>query len=320
MSTFHVNKKGEPGPCGAEKGGCPFGGSEKHFTSPEAARAAYEADQKTLNEPLKKSRPLKQSDINAMSPEELRAYLENFDAATATQYPDIRIVLKAVSAYAKGEIGHYPYSMVFVKLTKNLDMRVYAGTYRNMDTTLRTILSKPGVPAVNELERHALVSQNQGSVRHFLRTFAVMRPEEQELLMDIPVRYFETLKDLPLAQTPAIASILSEVELKNPGWKYWEENLPEVAGQGWADWHPTAGFERAKGRAVSMQDVDPPLKLALERYVVDTYGADNAEDFWQSVKSAQTSSNRPLLSHFLKVEEARRKEAGRPGLHKHVKT
>jgi hypothetical protein len=42
MSKFHVNGKGEAGECRAEQGRCPFGGADEHYTSPEAAREAYE--------------------------------------------------------------------------------------------------------------------------------------------------------------------------------------------------------------------------------------------------------------------------------------
>jgi hypothetical protein len=42
---YHVNpESGEPGTCKAMKS-CPFGGADVHYTSPEAARAAYENSQ-----------------------------------------------------------------------------------------------------------------------------------------------------------------------------------------------------------------------------------------------------------------------------------
>ncbi len=44
MTSFHINAKGEPGQCRAQKQ-CPFGGVDAHFTSAEAARSAYEAQQ-----------------------------------------------------------------------------------------------------------------------------------------------------------------------------------------------------------------------------------------------------------------------------------
>lgn len=51
---FHVNPEtGEAGACKAIKGGCPFGGEEKHFTSIEAARANYESTQQSFSMPLK---------------------------------------------------------------------------------------------------------------------------------------------------------------------------------------------------------------------------------------------------------------------------
>jgi hypothetical protein len=41
---YHINPTtGEPGKCSAKNGGCPFGGENEHFTSPEAAREAFEA-------------------------------------------------------------------------------------------------------------------------------------------------------------------------------------------------------------------------------------------------------------------------------------
>lgn len=40
---YHVNKEtGETGKCSAVKGKCPFGGSDEHFTSEDAARYYYE--------------------------------------------------------------------------------------------------------------------------------------------------------------------------------------------------------------------------------------------------------------------------------------
>lgn len=40
---YHINlETGEPGPCSARKGNCPFGGDELHFTSEDGARAAFE--------------------------------------------------------------------------------------------------------------------------------------------------------------------------------------------------------------------------------------------------------------------------------------
>ncbi len=47
MSKFHLNPKGEPGPCRAEKN-CPFGGPEMHFSSKEEARLFYEQNQNTF--------------------------------------------------------------------------------------------------------------------------------------------------------------------------------------------------------------------------------------------------------------------------------
>ena len=47
--AFHVNPKtGNPGRCSAIKGGCPFGGEQKHFKSKEEAHEAFEEFQRNL--------------------------------------------------------------------------------------------------------------------------------------------------------------------------------------------------------------------------------------------------------------------------------
>lgn len=42
MAKFHINPKGEAGECKAKGGTCPFGGEDKHHSTPEAARDAFE--------------------------------------------------------------------------------------------------------------------------------------------------------------------------------------------------------------------------------------------------------------------------------------
>lgn len=61
---YHINPKtGASGKCSATKGGCPFGGDEKHYTSAEAARNAFEGTQevftpkKTVRSDLSKTLP-----------------------------------------------------------------------------------------------------------------------------------------------------------------------------------------------------------------------------------------------------------------------
>lgn len=46
MAKYHINvETGEPGPCRAEKGHCPFGGDDQHYDSPILAREVYEKAQ-----------------------------------------------------------------------------------------------------------------------------------------------------------------------------------------------------------------------------------------------------------------------------------
>lgn len=60
MAKYHVNAAGEAGPCKATQGGCPFGGEENHYSTPEEARAAYErtaTKKKGLFSIFKRSKP-----------------------------------------------------------------------------------------------------------------------------------------------------------------------------------------------------------------------------------------------------------------------
>lgn len=42
MSKFHINDMGNPGPCSAAQGNCPFGGEEEHYNTINQAREAFE--------------------------------------------------------------------------------------------------------------------------------------------------------------------------------------------------------------------------------------------------------------------------------------
>ena len=53
---YHVNSNGEAGLCSATKGKCPFGSEDKHFTSADAARSAFEQTQNSGLAGSKKNR------------------------------------------------------------------------------------------------------------------------------------------------------------------------------------------------------------------------------------------------------------------------
>ena len=48
MDKFHISSDGNPRVCSASEGNCPIGGNENHYTSKEAARAAFEASLKSI--------------------------------------------------------------------------------------------------------------------------------------------------------------------------------------------------------------------------------------------------------------------------------
>lgn len=72
MAKFHINGNGEAGACRAEKGGCPFGSESEHFTTPEAAREAYEA---RMNETgLESTSKVKKPVYEAVQPDGTRGF------------------------------------------------------------------------------------------------------------------------------------------------------------------------------------------------------------------------------------------------------
>ncbi len=56
MAKFHVSADGNPRVCSASEGNCPLGGDETHYTSKEAARAAFEESVKVPESTSKKNR------------------------------------------------------------------------------------------------------------------------------------------------------------------------------------------------------------------------------------------------------------------------
>ena len=55
MAKYHVSTDGNPRVCSASEGKCPFGGNENHYTSKEAARAAFEESTEALGATSKKT-------------------------------------------------------------------------------------------------------------------------------------------------------------------------------------------------------------------------------------------------------------------------
>ncbi len=57
MAKYHVSTDGNPRVCTAAEGNCPIGGDENHYTSKEAARAAFEAAAEAPESSSKKNNP-----------------------------------------------------------------------------------------------------------------------------------------------------------------------------------------------------------------------------------------------------------------------
>lgn len=88
-NRYHINKKGEAGKCEAEKGKCPFGGDENHFTSLAAARTAFEASQTTTSLSLKEMNAIAKTTDSAEEIENLIANGSDRTLANLVQNPNL---------------------------------------------------------------------------------------------------------------------------------------------------------------------------------------------------------------------------------------
>jgi len=117
---YHLNDDGEPLPCKATKGRCPYA-AEKHFTSKEAARAAYEQLQESAVTSVSRSVPHKMTLSN-----ETTKLLETLYA-------------KKLNPYVVG--GSVRDSILSGAVPKDIDIEVFEA--KNMDH-LESVLRKAG--------------------------------------------------------------------------------------------------------------------------------------------------------------------------------
>jgi len=91
MNLFHINPKtGNPGKCSAADGNCPFGSAETHFTSAEAARAAFEADHSSFAVPT--------TDISQALPQWHGKIPAALEKKIAKQWADDEVFVNAVNS------------------------------------------------------------------------------------------------------------------------------------------------------------------------------------------------------------------------------
>ncbi len=90
MAKYHVNKAGEPGQCSAQRGGCPFGGEQEHYSSLTEAYDSIAASSSTFSS-VTKSEP--ELDIASEMVEQY-AQLEDVDPEVAEE---IELALASIS-------------------------------------------------------------------------------------------------------------------------------------------------------------------------------------------------------------------------------
>lgn len=294
MAKFHINGKGEAGKCSAQNGKCPFGGEAEHFTSLEAARKHFEQEQSGS---FTKSK-------------------DDFDFTTPIDYESKELFdNNKFAKAAEAKMKDYPTpsperSALFSLMAANNRVETYKlllAYYEDKDMTWDDALKTKNFQEPSKLEQAGL---NKQPVAAEAAMIASLPLRTKKMIAELPLRYLENFAGeehkapYTTAQIAKLAQVAQEVEKNNPGWTKTRDIFPEVMDNPqWAPERAAGGYNRYKGLAVSMQRVSPKTQNLLQRYVIDKYGADKAEDFWQSVRTEQKGYNRPTLSHFFSADK-----------------
>lgn len=100
MAKYHISPStGDPGLCSAKPGNCPYGHNVEHFTSPGAARLAYEKILADVEAPTLENNTLRFYDY--IRPNDLDAMV-NSVARVFKFKPGARIKVKDSSGYGLG--------------------------------------------------------------------------------------------------------------------------------------------------------------------------------------------------------------------------
>jgi len=99
MAKYHVNGAGDPGVCSAEKGNCPFGGADQHYTTKDGARKAFEKLVSETPPPVIDRREVRFQKYT--SPEELQKVSRRL-AFTFKDRPESKIKVKDRHDYGLG--------------------------------------------------------------------------------------------------------------------------------------------------------------------------------------------------------------------------
>lgn len=135
---FHINEAGEPGLCSAKKR-CPFGGEDEHYTSPEAARKAYELQQSESLASHSKKAQLTVSQQQLI--DELVA-LHSDPARTRYGFPEDELIRHNIAAGIRGRTEKLVNELEFGELY--IITKVDNGERREaMDELMMTVATSP---------------------------------------------------------------------------------------------------------------------------------------------------------------------------------
>lgn len=127
MAIYHVNPEtGNVGLCSAEKGNCPFGKAEDHYTSEEAARGSYEAQQQAFRDTHKDDLQFYSPEWSGKIPKRLERQLARKAAAIDGQVKELekKIVDGPFSAL---QPSVYPIRLRGVEFIKASEFSDYEG-------------------------------------------------------------------------------------------------------------------------------------------------------------------------------------------------
>lgn len=291
---YHVNPQtGNPGVCKAEAKGCPFGGTEEHFTSKDAARAHYEDQMKSgVLEPssVTKAKSLisRPKDRKFGEP----VFVNAFAAELALEAWDKKASEEEKAKYSEELEAHLKSQESSVESDLHVQ-RISRMMGNNSDKSMKELLTTNAVTEKDE------VHQLSQGVKNLVEGFTYYPAKAKEAFYATPAKYLETFasshsyKAHSAPAIEAIARIAQAVHAKDPKFD--------------PDFQRFEPPSRVSGRVahnemMQMQNVSPQTYGLLKRYVSDKYGAEREKEFWETVRSE--SVNYPKITDFIRAEKA----------------
>ncbi len=294
---YHVNPKtGDAGECRSKKGKCPFGSADEHFTSKEAARAAFE----------------KRMENEVQTEEERREYAMEFfaglealelssDFATISTI-DFAQVQKEVLAWERSatEKERAEFHLRKIELLQKLeDARIAEKKLHQERAAVLWDMDSNGSMESLLKDKSAGSGVLSPDKRRTIAALADLAPSAKEEFYSLSPHYLPVVNSSQAGKphTPAtvatIVRIARDVQIQNPEFKPANDYVPQ------GNWMKN----RDETGMPYIQNASPELYSVLKKYVEDKYGPES-RDFWLTVKAANVNGNSTRLGDFVRAERA----------------